>query len=108
MGSMLMADYIYVVQMDVPAEKEDDFNRIYDTQHVPEISKVAGVGKVSRYRLESTDVDGVAKYLAIYEIDSPDLPQSPAWKEASDTGDWAPQIRPHTTNRSHHIFKRIG
>ena len=30
-----MADYIYVVQMDVPDELEDAFNRIYDTQHVP-------------------------------------------------------------------------
>ena len=103
-----MADYLYVVQMDVPAEKEADFNRIYDTQHVPELSKVPGVGRVTRYRLESTDVEAVAKYLAMYEIDTPDLPQTPTWKEASDRGDWATQIRPHTTNRSHHIFKRIG
>ena len=28
-----MADYIYLVQMDVPAEKEADFNRIYDYFH---------------------------------------------------------------------------
>ena len=32
-----MADYLYVVQMDIPADKEADFNRIYDTQHVPNI-----------------------------------------------------------------------
>ena len=37
-----MADYIYLVQMDLPAEKEADFNRIYDTQHVSEFSKVPG------------------------------------------------------------------
>ena len=103
-----MADYIYVVQMDVPANKEADFNRIYDTQHVPELSKVPGVRGVVRYRLESADVDGVARYAAVYEIDAPDLPQSPARKAASDRGDWATQIRPHTTNRSHLIFKRIG
>ena len=102
-----MADYIYLVQMDVPAEKEADFNRIYDTQHVPELSKVPGVSRVTRYRLESADVDGVAKYTAIYEIDAPDLPQTEAWKTASDRGDWASQIRPHTTNRSHLILKRI-
>lgn len=103
-----MADYIYVVQMDIPADKEADFNRIYDTQHVPEISRVPGVGKVSRWLLESSDVDGVAKYLAVYEIDDPAVPSSPAWRAASDTGDWAPQIRPYTTNRSHLIFKRLG
>lgn len=103
-----MADYIYLVQMDVPAEKEADFNRIYDTQHVPELSKVPGVRRVTRYRLESADVDGVARYAAIYELDAPDIPQSDAWKEASDRGDWATQIRPHTTNRSHLTFRRIG
>lgn len=103
-----MADYIYLVQMDVPADKEADFNRIYDTQHVPELSKVPGVRRVTRYQLESADVDGVAKYAAIYEIDSPDVPTTAAWREASDRGDWAPQIRPFTTNRSHLIFKRIG
>ena len=27
--------YIYVVQMDIPAQYEADFNRIYDTEHVP-------------------------------------------------------------------------
>jgi hypothetical protein len=35
-----MSLYLYVVQMDVPPELEDDFNRIYDTQHIPEIMKV--------------------------------------------------------------------
>ena len=103
-----MADYIYLVQMDVPAEKEDDFNRIYDTQHVPELAKVPGVRRVARYRLESADVDGVAKYAAIYELDAADIPNSEAWKAAADRGDWAAQIRPYTANRSHLILKRIG
>jgi hypothetical protein len=26
-----MSEYLYVVQMDVPPEREADFNRIYDT-----------------------------------------------------------------------------
>ena len=29
------APYIYLVQMDIPAEHEADFNRVYDTEHVP-------------------------------------------------------------------------
>jgi hypothetical protein len=103
-----MADYMYLVQMDVPAEKKADFNRIYDTQHVPELSKVPGVRRVTRYCLESADVDCVAKYAAIYEVDTPDVPRSEAWKAASDRGDWASQIRPYTTNRSHLTFKHIG
>ena len=43
------APYIYMVQMDIPAEYEAAFNRIYDTEHVPEILKVPGVRACSRY-----------------------------------------------------------
>ena len=103
-----MAKYIYMVQMDVPAELEDDFNRIYDTQHVPNLLNAPGVESCTRYRLSSTDVDGVARYAALYEIDSPEVPQSAGWKAQSDKGDWPAQIRPHTTNRSHHIFQKIS
>ncbi len=103
-----MADYIYLVQMDVTAELEDDFNRIYDTQHVPNIIKAPGVHACTRFRLESSDVEGVARYPALYEIDSPEIPDSDAWKAESEKGDWATMIRPHTTNRSHLIFKRIA
>ncbi len=102
-----MADYIYLVQMDIPAEHEEAFNRIYDTQHVPNILNAPGCHGCTRYRLESADVDGVARYAAVYEIDSPDTPTSDGWKAESEKGDWASQVRPHTSNRSHLIFKKI-
>ena len=66
-----------------------------------------GVRRVTRYRLESADVDGVAKYAAIYELDDPHIAEGAAWKAASDRGDRASQIRPHTTNRSQLTFERI-
>ena len=47
------------------------------------------------------------KYLAIYEIDSPDIVESKAWEEASAWGDWATKIRPHTTSRHHSYFREI-
>ncbi len=103
-----MAGYIYLVQMDIPNELEEEFNRIYDTQHVPNIIKVPGVNACTRYKLESADVEGVARYAAVYEIDSPGIPQTDGWKAESDKGDWASQIRPHTSNRSHLIYQRIN
>jgi hypothetical protein len=102
-----MAEYLYVVQMDIPVEHEEAFNRIYDTQHVPNILNAPGCHGCTRYRLESSDVDGVARYTALYEIDSPETPFSDAWKAESEKGDWASQIRPHTSNRSHVVLKRI-
>ncbi len=83
--------YIYVVQMNIPAQYEADFNRVYDTEHVPMLSKVPGVHKVSRYRLEQSNDPGMQK----------------AWKQAGEWGDWAPKIRPHTTERHHSFFEKI-
>ena len=101
-----MADYMYLVQMDIPTELEDDFNRIYDTQHIPNLLTVPGLHSCTRYRLESSESENMARYVAIYEIDSPDLPTSAAWQEQSDKGDWITQIRPYATNRTRSIFKR--
>jgi hypothetical protein len=101
-----MSEYLYLVQMDVPPELEADFNRIYDTQHIPAITKVPGVLDVKRYVLEKP-VDGVPKYAALYRVTSPAVPQGPAWVAASDTGEWKPRIRPHTFNRKHALFKAL-
>jgi hypothetical protein len=32
---------------------------------------------------------------------------SPEWKEKGEWGDWAPKIRPHTTERHHSFFEKI-
>ena len=103
-----MSDYIYHVQMDIPIELDGDFNRIYDTQHVPNILKLEGVNSCTRYKLEAGDTEGVAKYLAIYGMDTADLPSTAAWKTASDKGDWITQIRPFATNRSRIVNTAIS
>jgi hypothetical protein len=101
-----MAEYMYLVQMDIPPEHEADFNRIYDTQHVPEILKVPGVLEVKRYQVERS-VPDVPRYIAAYRVASADIPQSPAWVKASDTGDWKAMIRPHTFNRMHTVYRLL-
>jgi hypothetical protein len=102
------APFVYLVQMDIPAEHEAAFNRIYDTEHVPEILKVPGVRGCTRYVIEKTNKEGLARYLALYEVDGPEVINGPAWMAASEKGDWAPKIRPHTTNRSHTVMRKIG
>ena len=102
-----MADYIYVVQMDIPADMEEEFNRVYDTEHVPNILKAPGVHGCTRYRLASTNAEGMARYAAVYEIDAPEVIHSEGWKAEAEKGNWPTQIRPHTTNRSHSVFKKL-
>ena len=99
---------IYAVQMDIPAEHEATFNRVYDEDHIPTILKVPGVRGCRRYHLERSTQTGMPHYLAVYEIDNPGVVESPAWLEGIEIGDWKPKVRPHTTNRMHSVFQRIG
>jgi hypothetical protein len=101
-----MSEYLWIVQMDIPSELEADFNRIYDTQHIPEMLKVPGLLGVKRYALEKP-VPGVPKYAAHYRVTSPDVPQGQAYAAAADIGDWKPKIRPHTSNLIRYLYKSL-
>jgi hypothetical protein len=100
--------HIFMVQLDIPAEHEAEFTRVYDTEHFPMLSKVPGVRSAARYRLAHSTMPGMQRFLTIYELDSPDVLQSAAWEEAGAYGDWATKIRPLLTARHHSIFERIA
>ena len=103
-----MPDYAYLVQMDIPAEQEADFNRVYDTEHAKYICNAPGVHSCDRFLLQSTNAHKFARYAALYGIDDPGVPTSAGWQAESEKGDWASKIRPHATNRTHTILKRIA
>lgn len=103
-----MPDYTYLVQMDIPAEHEADFNRVYDTEHAKYLCQAPGVHSCNRYLLKSTDAPKFARYAAVYRIDDPSVPSSEGWRIEGEKGDWATKIRPHATNRTHTILRRIA
>jgi len=98
------AKYLYVVMMDIEPDKEAEFNQRYDGEHIPYLMDVPGVLSAARFK---TAVDGVPKYLAIYEMTGPDVPDSAAFREAMNRGEWPQRIRPHTKNRSLALYTRI-
>ena len=86
--------YLFIVSMDVDADKEALFNEVYDTEHVPLIAKVPGVRGATRMKGEAFTMqlggqriekahDGPT-YTAIYEIDNPGVLLSPEWAVAGD------------------------
>ena len=103
--------YLFFARMDVEPQHEADFNEIYDTEHIPELMKVPGVRKVTRFKLDSTlyttEMAGQPTYIAVYEVDSPDVVHSEAWGIATELGNWKDKVRPYTSNRSHLIYKRL-
>ncbi len=109
--------YVFIVSMDVASEKEALFNEVYDREHVPNLLKVPGVRSVTRLCTEPARVsiggqtmqltgEGSPRYMAIYEIDSPDVLMSAAWAQAAELGRWPTEVRPHTRNR-HHIAMKV-
>ena len=111
----LSSKYVFIVSMDVDADKEALFNEVYDTEHVPLICQVPGVHGATRMvgedfsmqlggeRMKKTH-DG-ARYMAIYEIDSPAVLLTAAWGEASEQGRWPGEVRRFTRNRSHKVYR---
>jgi len=107
--------FVFVVSMDVDPDKEELFNEVYDTEHVPLISQVPGVRAATRIVGQDftmqlggetmTKVHEGARYTAIYEIDDPAVLSSAEWTKAAEQGRWPSEVRPFTRNRSHKVYK---
>ena len=69
---------ILVVMMEVDPEHEDDFNRWYNDEHLPERLEIPGYVSARRFKLE--EGDGVLKYLCIWELEDGSPLHSEAYK----------------------------
>ena len=101
------ANYLYIVQMDVPAELEVEFNRIYNTEHGPQFLKVPGIRNFWRYRLEHSTKTDTPCYTAIFEIDLPEVIDSPEARSAREFGEWKEKIAPYVTNRLSQLVRLV-
>lgn len=103
-AGLTAARHFYMVTFEIAREDEAQFNEIYDTEHVPNILRVEGVLGVVRFRDATPNAAGWLVYSALYLLARPDLPDTPEWKAASDTGRWAPVMRPRLKSRQ----RRLG
>ena len=111
----IKSKYVFVASMDVDPDKEALFNEVYDREHVPNLLQVPGVHAVTRIAGEpfAMSIGGEEKrvshdgprYTAIYEIDGPHVLTSAAWAKAVESGRWPGEVRPHTRNRRHALYR---
>ena len=87
--------------MSVPPEHEQEFNEWYNTEHIPALAAVPGTLCARRYRGEGA----AQRYLALYHLESPDVPESAAWKEAANTP-WTERMRPHFRDHLRIVTRR--
>lgn len=100
------------VSIDVPPEYEMEFNRWYDEEHVPMLSKVPGWLRSRRFVLADSSVMGTSiegykppcKFLALHDYASPDGLDGPEWKAATSTP-WREKVFGKVERIERRVFK---
>ena len=83
---------LLMVWCDVPADKEAEFNRWYNEEHIDERLSVPGFLSAARYEA----VKGGPKHLAVYELENAAVMESEAYKKVSNNPTpWTQKIGPH-------------
>jgi hypothetical protein len=97
---------LLMVWTDVPADKEADFNRWYNEEHLAERLSVPGFLSAARYEA----VKGGPKHLAVYEVESAAVLESPAYKKvAENPTPWTKRVSPQHigTNFIRNVYTMI-
>jgi hypothetical protein len=102
-----MAPVILVGRMSVPDELEEKFNKAYNTERLPEATKIPGYIRARRFEA----VMGAPKYTTVHEMESMDVVNGEGWKAWSPmvTPVWNTEVRPFMVHEegSPGIFRRI-
>lgn len=96
---------LLLVMMDIAPEHEEDFNRWYDEEHVPERNALPGFLAGRRFRA----IEGGPKYLAIYEMDSPEALESEEYLYVAGEGmsEWTKRTVGRASNYVRNVYVEI-
>ena len=94
---------LLVVMNDVPPEHEEEFNRWYTEEHLPERKTCPGFLSARRF----VAVEGTPKYIAIYELENVDVLESEAYKEINETTPWTTRVRTLRSSHLRNIYEEI-
>ena len=73
---------LMLVGADIPADKEEEFNKWYQEEHLQELLGVPGILNAARYEATKSG----PKHLAVYELESIDVINTDAFKNRPRTG----------------------
>jgi hypothetical protein len=88
---------LLLAAMTPPPSLEEEFNEWYDSEHVPERLRIPGFDTGRRF----ISVAGWPRYLALYDLDSPDVLESAAYAAmaGANFSPWTKRIVPRMTGR---------
>jgi len=91
---------------DIPVGIEEEFNRWYDQEHIPERLAVPGFTSATRFRA----VEGSPRYLTLYELSDVSVLQSETYLRLLNPEVWTEataRIRPQFQNLVRNVYVRI-
>ncbi len=92
----------YTSQTDIPAQTEDEFNRWFDEEHLPQLAAVDGTVRAARYR-----TDGSPRYLACYDLVEREVQGGTAWRTAVSSP-WRDRIHKEFVRPRRLMLTRLG
>jgi hypothetical protein len=86
---------LLLATMDVDEAYDAELNRWYDEEHLPERVSCSGFLSGRRFRLLEGQPEGQARYLAIYDLESPEVLRSPEYQKMVPPSAWWDRLLPH-------------
>ena len=97
---------VLVVMMDVEPEHEEEFNRWYDDEHLPERLEIPGYVSARRFKL--AEGEGVLKYLCIWELEDGSPLESEEYKaQRRRPSELRDRALSYVTQRARGLYKQI-
>ena len=96
------APYHYVVATDIEAGWEAEFNRWYDSEHMPGLAAVPG----SVYCVRLRSLDGGPHYHSCYDLTSPQALERDEWLTVRNSFS-SSRVRPHFLNTRRIMFRTL-
>ena len=99
-------DGLLLVYSDVAPENDEEYNRWYNDEHIPERLSIPGVLSAARYQA----VQGGPKYLAVYELSSHEAWHSEGWQKwLREPTEWSQRMSPSVigTEYIRNLYRRV-
>jgi hypothetical protein len=97
-----MPNGLLLMMTDIDPADETDFNRWYEEEHLAERMAVPGFINARRF----TALEGGPKYLALYDLESPEVLRSAAYRHATGAGKsaWTTRLEPKFINFRRNVY----
>lgn len=94
---------LLLVMIEVDPAHEEEFNRWYNEEHLPERKACPGFLSARRF----VAVEGEPKYLALYDLESPEILESEAYQKIYPPSEWAKKISKHFVRLVRNVYVEI-